>query len=78
MSFFHPNFTTLQRYVHLSALCEDSHSDPFPSALVFRRSKQISSHVGQERKTPTNTPPTEQTYTNTVDLKRKSLYVMQS
>ena len=37
-----------------------------PSTLEFIRNKQISSHVGKELKNPTNTPPQEQCFTNTV------------
>ena len=37
-----------------------------PTILEFSRNKQISSRSGQEHKTHTNTPPPEESFTNTV------------
>ena len=70
----HPKFTTLQRYTY-----------PFlfplwiftlnlsPASLEFSRNKHISSHPGQELKTPTNTPSPEKSFTKQGGISKKIL-----
>ena len=66
MPFFHPKFSTLQRYRYLFL----SESGDLRCEIIPSR-KQISSQVSQELKTPTNTPPPEQSCTGTVAEQQK-------